>query len=500
MLRSNAMPVAPVSGSRWGTAVIAGATGMGVAVAVVCLVSSASHKAAIAVILAFFAAMALPALTYAAGGARRLVVIAYVLSLPISIDVFLIYRPSGYPGGVNGISLNPTLVAAMAMVGLQVLSLLFGRRRDAWRAARPLVGPAVGLLLASVLSVVHAIDKHQWVYGLWLNGSMILIAVAACQIVAGGSVRDLRLVWGLLLVTLSFEGAFVILQTALGINFTLEGDVLNRGASSAAGSVQRFTGTFGVPSETGTFLTVTLLLAMPLLFVRKLRFPFVLVVATFTLGLVGLLMTLARTAWIAFAAGAFVIGRDLQRRRLLRPGIVTAAACGAVVALIAAGPMLSQRVGADHEGDLLVRWHLVRIAMEMIKSNPLFGVGLNTASLVVTNYVPAGLGHIWVFVVHNQFLLTTCESGIPGLVSLIWFFVVAFRALRGPCASPDPVIREFAGALRVVLGVLVLALNLDFVQGSQTYPLVFLMIGLATGLQWLAAAAPEPTPESEVSP
>jgi len=454
-----------------------------------CVASVISTKWAVWLTLGVGGAMLLPVVSFALGGPRRLLLVLLGLSLPLELDWFPLHQPFGYESGANGVDVNPVLLAAFATAGYW----LWRRSQDAAvprGAARCLRWPAAAFLLTSVISAVHAANMHQWVFGVVLNTSMVVVAVAACQMVAGGGARDLRLLWVVLLLGLLLESTVVILQGSLGFSFTLKGDILSRGASAAAGSVQRYTGTFGVPSVTGTFLATMLLLAIPPLFVKQLRISPSLAAPAFAAGLVALALTLTRSAWIAFAGGAVALGYHLYQKRKLRKGVLLGCTVAAVAAVLVAWPLLSQRLGADYEGDFFARWNLILIAMQMIKANPVLGVGVNTASLVVRNYVPGNLGDIWVFVPHNQFLLMACEAGIPGLVSLIWLFVAGFRASAAASRSADPMIREFARALTVVLGSLAFALNLDFVQGSQTYPLVFLMIGLAVGLESLSQRLP----------
>jgi len=479
---------AAFSTTGWRSFWPAAGAGFLIGASVACLASVASTKWAVCLTLGVGGAVLLPMASFALGGPPRLLLVLFGLSLPLELDWFLLYLPFGYESGVNGVGVNPVLLVSFATASYW----LWRRSQDAnvqRGAARRLRWPAAAFLLTSVISAIHTVNMHQWVFGVVLNTSMVMVAVAACQMIAGGRTRDLRLFWLVLLFALLLESTFVILQACLGFSFTLKGDILYRGASTATGSVQRYTGTFGVPSVTGTFLATMLLLTMPALFVKELRISPPLAAPAFAAGLVALALTLTRSAWIAFAGGAVALGYHLYQKRKLRKGVLLGCMVAAVAAVLVAWPLLSQRLGADYEGDFFARWDLILIAMQMIKANPVLGVGVNTASLVVRDYVPGDLGNIWVFVPHNQFLLMACEAGIPGLVSLIWLFVAGFRASAAASRSEDPMIREFARALTVVLGVLAFSLNLDFVQGSQTYPLVFLMIGLAVGLERLSQRA-----------
>jgi O-antigen ligase len=373
----------------------------------------------------------------------------------------------------------------MVLAGLFWVAVWLPARRAgiaaAWEIDPKLRRAAIAFLVASAASALGAISTKQWFFGLFLNAAVVFVAFLACHIVSTAKPETLKLIWRVILVALLVEALLVLLQNALGFSFSLKGQVFDR--SGAAG---RYSGTYSVPSATGTFLAVGLFFAMMEMLLRQAGAPRWLTVSGFGLGLVALLLTKTRTAWIGFAGGAAVLGVWALRSGYVRRRTLVAIAALGVLALALAWPSLANRLSENHESDWEVRWNLILLGLQVIKSHPIFGVGVNCCYLVIKDYVPGSWHGIWVFVPHNQFLLMAAEAGIPGMLALIWLFVVGLRAAKSAAASSDPFIRHNGLLLRVVLWSLVWGLNLDFVLGSQTYYLVFFTIGMAVGLQRLA--------------
>ena len=81
------------------------------------------------------------------------------------------------------------------------------------------------------------------------------------------------------------------------------------------------------------------------------------------------------------------------------------------------------------------RIYLNKIAWQMIKTHPLWGIGVNTFPFLMRDYYHPGLQlHTWLHTVHNQYLLVWSEMGIPGIVSFLALLLgawrIAFRVFR----------------------------------------------------------------------
>lgn len=69
------------------------------------------------------------------------------------------------------------------------------------------------------------------------------------------------------------------------------------------------------------------------------------------------------------------------------------------------------------------------MAWNVIQAHPILGVGAGAYSFVFRQYQPYELleKEVWVYIVHNVYLLRWAEAGILGLLSLLWFFMAGFR-------------------------------------------------------------------------
>ncbi len=444
------------------------------------LVLSSNLTWVLYLLVALTGAMVFPSVARWMGGADRVALTIFVLGLILEVDWWVTYQLFAYPGGVSGLGLNLMVIAGALWVALWYPARRAGIAA-AWQVDPELRRAALAFVVATSASVLGAISTTQWLFGMALNVGGVFVALVTCHIVAAAKPDDLKAIWRIIIIALLLEAVLVLLQNALGFTFSLKGDVFDR--SGAAG---RYSGTYSVPSATGTFLTVGLFFAMMELLLRHAGARRWLTMSAFVTGLLALLLTKTRSAWIGFAGGAAVLGVWAMRSGMVRRRTLVLVAVAGLCVLAVAFPTLASRLGDDHEGDFDVRWNLIVLGLEVLKSHPLFGVGVNNCYLVIKDYVPAHWAGRWVFVPHNQFLLTGAEAGIPGMLAFIWLFVVGLRAARTASRSADPFIRHNGFLLRVVLWSLVWALNLDFVLGSQTYYLVFFMLGMAVGLRQLA--------------
>jgi putative inorganic carbon (HCO3(-)) transporter len=86
---------------------------------------------------------------------------------------------------------------------------------------------------------------------------------------------------------------------------------------------------------------------------------------------------------------------------------------------------------AEETGGLFtdkVRVALVNTAVAMIKDKPLLGIGLNNFPERLRKYDNSGIDYELPYPVHNTFLLTAAETGLIGLLFLLWFFWRVVRA------------------------------------------------------------------------
>ncbi len=80
------------------------------------------------------------------------------------------------------------------------------------------------------------------------------------------------------------------------------------------------------------------------------------------------------------------------------------------------------------EKPIVERVQLIQASLEMIKSNPILGVGLNNFIVRLPEYWQSGQIR-FLQPVHNIYLLILAETGLVGLAIFLWFLFLTFRRL-----------------------------------------------------------------------
>lgn len=153
--------------------------------------------------------------------------------------------------------------------------------------------------------------------------------------------------------------------------------------------------------------------------------------ASFLFGTLGLVLTFSRGGWLAFAVSVMVVIAFIPKRKW-RPGfgvaLLATVSMIAIVLVLALTPLYSRvmtRLEQDDQGAAASRTALALTSLDVIREKPFTGVGLGNyqfaSPLVVddrgVSLIEASDG--LPMRVHNLFLLTTAELGIPGLMLLV---------------------------------------------------------------------------------
>jgi hypothetical protein len=414
-------------------------------------------------------------------------VIVGLLLLSTAADIL----PNGTIVGVGEVQLN--LARLLLVVGLFALVATYGLRVELVRT-----GAALPVLL---LLGVSLYTSHR--YGTYPRYRFLVEGVAAFYLTfavvrARDDARDGLALLGL--VALAIAALIAVGQVAQDVRtgFYRNGCTpvtLPPGVPPPSGSITRATGTFSNPNVLGGYLLLLLPLgALASVYVARVRGAWAALALGGGLGFLALVFTFSRAAvlmsLVAIAVGVLV--SDLRYRRWL---ILVAILAAAGIGVLAGG------CGSDSTATYgrTTEW---RQTLEVIRDNPLWGVGLGRLGFVLhARDAMSTARHA-----HNLFLTWWAEAGTGALIAWVWLFaLLVWRSLRGA-------LRGSAAAragLMAVLGFLGFSM-LDHPANTDRVALAFWIVaGFAAatgepGRGWLARlrrrSEPEPAPDAEHEP
>jgi len=281
------------------------------------------------------------------------------------------------------------------------------------------------------------------------------------------SKNDFYLVLYAVAIALALQGTLTIAQryTALPLNFKLFGGAEGTMFETVAGeAAMRPSGFFFHPILLADFVVLSLPLALVLALFTPRRLLRLGVVISVALGLVALVLTLSRGAWIGMGIALacftlFLARRKIVGRRMLAK-FVGVGVCLMVVVLALKGKDIYLRFTESMEGPVAVRFELAKIALEMFEDHPLVGIGINNFTRVVSDYE-----RLTEFVtefrhpVHNLYLLELSETGCLGCSFFLLFLYGIFRIGLPAMRQSSPRLRCMAAAIvSSFLAYLVMAL------------------------------------------
>ena len=199
------------------------------------------------------------------------------------------------------------------------------------------------------------------------------------------------------------------------------------------------------------------------------------ILSTLVINLFALYFTFSRAAWLGLVAAGVVMGL-YEKRTVLWKTIAGIALVGLVLFATPPGERFFRSMnGVDGGGRLAV----LAFGAQQIGAHPLLGIGYGRENMIRTLSVPAEMSDSGFWHLHNLFLQTALEMGIPGSLLLLALVVGLARVFhQGYTRARDPVDRRLMVAMQMVLVAYLVRNQFDVLYVDAPAALFWILMGL----------------------
>jgi O-antigen ligase len=218
-----------------------------------------------------------------------------------------------------------------------------------------------------------------------------------------------------------------------------------------------------------------------------------------------LYLTGSRSVIAAALAGLVVLMAVLAGRRLRAARGVAVFAAIILGVMVISYPWMSGRdlAGELAQKSLAIRLELLRTAVQVIESRPVFGVGLDRFFLWARRFASPELHAMWPGRMnpHNDFLRFGAELGLTGLAMFLWILgAAAWQIRRALSRSADPALAGLVGGLAAFLVTSLVSNPLMLREVSYVFWIALgLAVGRSVSLQQPAESSPAASTSATLS-
>lgn len=351
---------------------------------------------------------------------------------------------------------------------------------------------AILLSVLCVLSVMQGAETQLGIYSLTALATEFLICyVAVAHFSTAAALRQVVICFAVAILLNAFLGILQYFDIFSG--WELLGAATGEREMKLPGmEVSRATGFCESPNTFGWMIASfgPLIITPVLLAKDRLRqWERYLCVIAFFFGVIALILTFSRGSWVAFLITMPVlVGMVLSALPPRERWKLTARLAGALIVILLLSlpflsPLLARAFGED-DGAAESRIPLMDVAIEMIKDNPLLGVGLSSYEAVMRRYdrTPDFISDSFPYPVHNVYLNVAAEAGLPALCCLLSLVGITlwcgWGVWRQKAAAPALPRAIAGGAIVGMLAYLISALKELSSFDSGQIRMLFLLFGL----------------------
>jgi len=418
--------------------------------------------------------------------AKKICIAIIILTIPLIIDKTLNLHEF-HQGGAQGykISLHDIVLGVVYII---LFFEMYRKREQKLHLFLRYSIPFGGIMIMAVISMINAEFRYYSLFEFVEIFKMYLVFIFIANYIR--DTGDLKVIINFVILGLTIEVLFVLMELFTGQSIGIA--FLGTKAVEDPGQFKymRLGGTFGGSNGLAWYFDIILPLVLAVFLSHMKKFKKIYLFAILTGGIFCLIMTYSRGGWISFLITASIVGMAIflkyDLKKQIRAGlIVSMLVFLGFIYLIAIPNPISNRFNEDDKGSATSRLPLMELAIDMIRSAPLTGVGLNNYTEVhhkydfgvdkITEYYPVP--------VHNIFLMVAAEIGLPGLFFFVLFWMILIiDIIRFTRHKQGFHINLLLGIMGGIIGFFIQGLVENTSLGSINFYPVWIFSGVAVGL------------------
>ncbi|NOG83481.1 MAG: hypothetical protein HND49_06665 [Planctomycetes bacterium] len=410
------------------------------------------------------------------GNIRKSLLTLILFDIPFQFDINIGYRDEVAEfGALGGWNLSITSIALLALYTLWFLETSGNRDNDSrvnnfYYSIRPLT-VYIGFCL---LSIVVARDTELSLFKNFMLLQQFLLFVYIIGTVK--SREDIKFILGLLFIGVVLEGTIFILLYKIGHTIEIAG------LSARVDKGLRIGGTVGGPNTAGSYFALLLVPALSMILANVRNSFKWLGIVSFCLGTVALILTFSRGGFLAFTLSITIFIFVSWYRGWLPLLVPIVLVIVTILVALCFHQVLIDRIFGDDDGAALSRIPLIKLALQIIVANPLLGVGVNNFTIIMKDYITGDLRGMWLYAVHNKYLLVWAEIGTGGLVAFLWFLGSSIRNSWKSWQTQDPLLAPVGLALSCAIVGHMVHMNFDTFQKRPTIQVFWICCALSLAI------------------
>ena len=349
-----------------------------------------------------------------------------LFAVPLNLDASVIISPHAYKI-VAVTTLRVSLVTCVLIIAY-ALWLIEKPWKSGYNKVRFFSSvslPSICLIFALVISLFRSTDTQLSLFQIAQYIELFLAYFYVANHIK--NTEDLHFALRIILLGVLAESVLMQLQWATGVQFNVAGVDAAVLTSGFKDEQARVAGTIGGPNGAGAYLAAHLPIALAVIVASPKVMEKRLAALVFVMGAIAIVGTFSRSAWLGLLISIlFSLLLGLWRGWVKVNHVVLIVVVSTILIAALYGP-ISYRLTHDDRGSAESRPILASLAWEIIKAEPMWGVGANNYALVVRRYVTPKQGGMHSSLlrepVHNKYLLIWAETGLIGFLSYVWFLL-----------------------------------------------------------------------------
>jgi len=373
---------------------------------------------------------------------KKLLLVTLVFIFPLNADVNLMYHAS--PGGADAFTIGLSDILVLLLLGHVLSEKAASKRQGDLQFFPAVMLPSLGIFAAALISLTAAQDLLWSAFDLLNFAKVMLFFFVLANSMT--SRDDIALVLKTLFFSVIVQSVLVLLMTnnpgilqflqkfglgAPGHMLSFEMEVAN---------VSRPGGTIGHVNHLARYLGLLLPLAIVQMLVEKKGPFFILSAVTTFIGSAALIYTLTRSSWAGLFVAILVMIPMMFAKRIISfrsLGRMALMMFAFVVIIFIYRESIWERLTGNDLGSASTRITTAKVAVDIIKDYPFFGVGVNNYGAKLDEYWIAEDTFTRRAAVHNTYLLYAAEIGLIGFLMYIALLFSFFKRIRTAAFGND---------------------------------------------------------------